>query len=189
MATRHELALDVIETSCENILNIRDQSVYALGLNVDCPRLDVWVPGFAQPNYFDTPTTGLLPNFDLRLSPTQLCVPGLPVSATSTLPDGIYTIRYSVSPNNLAFVEYYHLRTTKLTNAYYKELCKLRLEPCEPTAEIKQKLNDLRYIKMLIDGAKAKTEYCHSPKQGKEMYDFAAKQLHKYQNGCCLTCH
>lgn len=189
MATKHNLSLDVIETSCENIIRITDTSVYVLGLAVDCPRLDIWVPGFAQPNYFDSTTSPVLTqDFDIKFSALDLCAPNVTVSSESTLPDGVYTIRYSVSPNDKSYVEYYHLRTTKLTNAYYKELCKLSLEPCEPTAEQKQKMNDLRYVKMLIDGAKAKVEYCHSPKQGSEMYDYAKKVLSKYQNGCCLTC-
>ena len=33
---------------------------------------------------------------------------------------------------------------------------------------------------MYIDAAKAKTEYCHSPKQGVEMLAYADKLLKKY---------
>ena len=53
---------------------------------------------------------------------------------------------------------------------------------------MKQHLADLRYIKMLIDGAKAKVEYCHSTEQGVEMLQYANKLMKKYQDGCCVTC-
>ena len=41
---------------------------------------------------------------------------------------------------------------------------------------------------MYIDAAKAKTEYCHAPKQGVEMLAYADKLLKKYMTGCCVSC-
>jgi hypothetical protein len=186
MATiRHTLALDIPDTACDTILRIWDASVYAQGLDVDCPRLDIWLPGFLVPKYY----TDLQADFVKNLNAIDL---GLqhPLSDTPvSLPDGLYKIRYSVSPNDKVFVEYYHLRTTNIVNMYHQEICKVQLEPCEPGPEQHQKLHDLRYIKMYIDAAKAKAEYCHAPKQGVEMLAYAEKLLRSYMTGACVSCH
>lgn len=186
MAIKHILALDIPDTACDTILKIWDSSSYAASLPVDCPRLDIFLPGFAAPLYITEPT--LVPGFVLNLTAKDFGLQHQQAEHLIALPDGLYTIKYSVSPNDKVFVEYYHLRTTSIMNIYYKELCKVQLEPCEPTPEQHQKLHDLRYIKMYIDAAKAKAEYCHSPKQGVEMLAYADKLLRKFMTGCCVTC-
>lgn len=184
MAIKHILQLDVPETACENVLRVVDTSIYADPslLPITCQELDITLPGTSQPVYI---TTGLIPNFCGVFDATDLgidCPPG------SNLPDGLYTISYSISPNDLTKITYYHLRTTLTVNRYFGEICKLHLRECEPTSEEKQNLNDLRFIKMLIDAAKAKVEYCHAPKQGVDMLAYANKLLDKYIMGCCITC-
>lgn len=187
MAIKHTLALDIPDTACENIIRIWDASVYGEGLDIDCPRLDIYLPGFSMPIYY-TEAEGLEPNFVLNLSTSDL---GITAANTEpgTFPDGLYTIRYSVSPNDIVYVQYYHLRVTHLMNTYYREVCKIQLQACEPNAEQHQKMHDLRYIKMYIDAAKAKAEYCHAPTQAVEMYTYAEKLLAKYLTGCCITCN
>lgn len=127
-------------------------------------------------------------NFDLEFTASDLSLQAQNATELACLPDGLYIIQYSVSPNDETFVKYYHLRTTSALNTYYKELCKLQLAQCEPTAEFKQHLADLRYIKMLYDAAKAKAEYCHSPEQATDMLAYANKLMKKYLTGCCVTC-
>jgi len=192
MAIKHTLALDIPDTACENILRIIDASVYGQGLEVNCPRLDIYVPGFSVPIYYASnsevdPPIVFEQGFSLNLSTIDL---GLshPDNPPGTFPDGLYTIKYSVSPNDTVYVEYYHLRTTHILNTYYKEICKVQLQTCEPSSEQHQKMHDLRYIKMYIDAAKAKAEYCHSPVQAVDMYTYAEKLLAKYLTGCCVTC-
>lgn len=192
MAIRHTLALDIPETACENILRIWDASVYGDGLEIDCPRLDIYLPGFSLPIYYvnnDTisPPAVLEPGFVKNFSTSDLGITTAD-SVPQAFPDGLYTIKYSVSPNETVYVEYYHLRTTQLMNRYYKEVCKIQLQACEPTAEQHQKMHDLRYIKMYIDAAKSKAEYCHSPIQAIEMYQYAEQLLAKYLTGCCVSC-
>ena len=46
MAIKHILALDIPDTACDTILKIWDSSSYAETLPVDCPRLDIFFPGF-----------------------------------------------------------------------------------------------------------------------------------------------
>lgn len=183
MAIKHTLALDIPETACENIIRVIDASVYGNGLPVDCGRLDIYLPGIAVPIYIEN----VLPNFVSNLSTLDFGIT-LPNDPIGTLPDGIYTISYSVSPNDLVKVTYKHLRTTHIMNVYYREICKIQMAACEPTKEQTQKMQDLRYIKMYIDAAKAKAEYCNSPTQAMEMFVYAEKLLDKYLNGCCVSC-
>ena len=127
-------------------------------------------------------------NFDIRFTATDLAIQAEFPEVLTCLPDGLYIIQYSVSPNDVKYVKYYHLRTTRAMNTYNKELCKIQLAQCEPTAELKQRLADLRYIKMLLDAAKAKAEYCHAPDQAQDMLNYANKLMKKFQEGCCVTC-
>ena len=189
MATRHNLALEIPHIGCENAIRIMDTSVYGHNMVISCPRLDVTLPGFNSPVYI-TQIDGedLQPYFTVNLSAVELDLQPESNTGLLQLPDGLYTIRYSVSPNDKVYVEKYHLRTTSIDNQYYTELCKLQLEPCEPGAELKQKINDLRYIRMYIDAAIAKAEYCNSPNQATDMLNFASRLLNKFYNGECITC-
>ena len=194
MAIKHTLALDIPDTACENILKIWDASVYGQGLDVDCPRLDIYMPGFSYPLYYTTdatliPPTILEPGFQKNFSTNDLGITHPDTSPPGTFPDGLYTIQYSVSPNEEVYVRYYHLRVTKLVNAYNEEICKIQMAACEATSEQQDRMKDLRYIKMYIDAAKAKAEYCHAPKQAVEMYEYAKKLLAQYQSGCCVSCN
>lgn len=186
MALKHKLRLDIPETACESVLRIVDISTYAdpAVLPIGCERLDITLPGFTNPVYI----TDLEYGFSLNLIASDLGLVCEDPNANYSLHDGLYTITYSICPTDKVNVTYYHLRTTAVTNEYFSELCKIHLQPCEPTAEQKQKMNDLRHIKMLIDAAKAKTEYCHAPKEGVAMLDYAKSLLAKYKTGCCITC-
>jgi hypothetical protein len=187
MAIKHTLALDIPETACENIIRILDASVYGTGLAIDCPRIDIYLPGFSIPIYYGEADGLNPPGFVLNLSSNDLGLTAVN-DPLDTFPDGLYTIKYSVSPNETVYVQYYHLRTTRLTNRYYAEICKIQLQACEPTAEQHQRMHDLRYIKMYMDAAKAKAEYCNAPVQAVEMYTYAERLLDKYLTGCCVSC-
>ena len=103
----------------------------------------------------------------------------------ATLQDGIYIIRYQVSPTDKVYVEYNVLRITTILSTYYKKLCELDITPCEPTSVKQQLLAEMKYIRTLIDAAKAKVEYCQSPIEGMELYKFAKKKLSKITCDVC----
>ena len=69
-------------------------------------------------------------------------------------------------------------------NKYYNQLCKVELAACEPTADVKEELEELRLIKSFIDAAKAKIEECGSPQQGMELFLYAQKRLQKLEDSC-----
>lgn len=182
---QHALSLEVLDTLNPCILRIVDTSVYNSFINIDCPTLEITLPGF---NY-SIPLTSdvIIPGFSINIT---ACILGLQTENCSSqfvnLPDGIYILRYSVSPNNIVFVEYNHLRMTQLLNKYDKVLCALDLANCAPDTETSKKLQTLHEVRMYLDAAKAKVEVCHEPDKGIELYSYAKKLLNKFE---CRSCH
>lgn len=184
MAVKHQLSLETPESNNIRVMRLFDTSLYAPDMRVDCGNLRITSPGFNLPVAIE-----VLPNFNLVLT---ACTLGLQRSGCGTtseiLPDGIYVINYSVSPNTSVFVEYNHLRLTQTLNKYNYLLCDLEMSGCEPGADIKDKLEELRLIKSFIDAAKAKVEYCHEPQKGMELLLYAQKRLARYTEECCTNC-
>ena len=99
MAIKHHLALEIVDTACDHVLPIIDISTYASMLPVECPRLDITLPGFYQPVYLDVE-----PHFNEAITAVRLGMQNEDNNGLATLPDVIYTIRYSVAPNDYVFV-------------------------------------------------------------------------------------
>jgi hypothetical protein len=183
MASKHQLSLELPDTNNIKVLRIFDTSIYADGVGQDCGVLSITSPGFNLPVNIE-----LLPGFNTTLTACTLGLQKTGCSeAVQPLPDGIYVINYSMSPNSIVQVEYNHLRVTQTVNRYYNLMCELEMGACEPDADIKEKLIELRLIKSFIDAAKAKVEYCHSPEAGMELLLYAKKRLDKITNGLCGT--
>jgi len=177
----HVLSLEVPTVMNPCILSIVDTSVYSTIVPVTCPTLNVTVPGFTYSNQLDfTPGTSvILTACDLQLQ-TQDCG-----SVYTDIPDGIYIIKYSVSPNDVVYVEYNHMRITKALNRYYNILCRLDVADCDPPFKIKQRLEELGLIRMYLEAAKSKVEFCHEPQKGMSLYNYAWKLLNKMD---CINC-
>lgn len=182
---KHILSLEAPDTLNSKILRVIDTSIYATDMAPECPVLEVTLPGFKLPVQLgeDVISTG----FSLNLTACDLEIQTEDCGTNyKSLPDGIYIIKYSVSPNDVVFVEYNHLRVTKLLNNYNNILCGLDVAGCEPSVETQGKLDQLTKIKQMIDAAKAKVEVCHEPMKGMELYTYAKKLLSKFD---CSTCH
>lgn len=179
---RHQLSLEVPLIYNERLLQVTDSSVYTSALPVDCERLEITVPGFVSAAVI-TPVKGFNRFFtscDLGLQ-TVGCA-----EDTEVLPDGLYVIRYSVSPNDQVFVEYNHLRATQAWNRYYKRLCAVALSSCEPDEETKEQLRQFQLVRSFLEAAKAKVEDCHEPHKGMELLAYAQRLLDRVGRGCCL---
>lgn len=189
MAIKHQLSLEIPDTNNVSIFRVSDTSIYSEDIQVKCGTLHITSPGFIDPVTID-----VLPNFNLVLNACTLGLINTGCDSDSpALPDGIYHIRYSVSPNDKVYVEYNFLRVTQTLNIYYNELCKIELAACEPSVEIKARLNELRLIKSYIDAAKAKVEECHDSGKGMELLVYAKKRLDRFITGCrtspgCRNC-
>ena len=177
----HVLSLEVPTVMNTCILSIFDTSVYSDLIPVNCSTLQITVPGF---NYSTEITVASNFNEAITACDLKLQTENCGISYTD-IPDGIYIIKYSVSPNNLVFVEYNHLRITKALNRYNNILCRVDVADCDPPFKIKQKLEALRIIRMYLDAAKAKIEVCHEHQKGMSLYNYALKLLMKME---CVNC-
>lgn len=177
----HVLSLEVPTVMNPCILTVMDTSVYTDLIPVVCETLNVTVPGFQYSVQMDV-SAGFIMNItacDLNLQ-TENCG-----TEYVDIPDGIYIIKYSVSPNDVVYVEYNHMRITKALNRYYNILCRLDVADCDPPFKIKQKLEQLNLIKMYLEAAKSKVEFCHEPQKGMTLYNYALKLLNKMD---CINC-
>jgi hypothetical protein len=184
MASKHILSLEVPTVANCEILSIRDTSQYSNLLAIDCEELLITVPGFNAGALIK-----VIEGFFLDITACDLGIQKENCSEhRSDLPDGVYIIKYSVAPNDKVYVEYNHLRVTKILNLYYKTLCDIDLQTCEPFSEKQSLIQEMQFIRTLIDGAIAKVEYCSSPSLGMEMYNYALSRLEKI---VCKTigCH
>jgi hypothetical protein len=174
----HILSLEVPTVMNPCILKIFDTSVYTPLLPVTCPTLNITVPGFGYSVQLDTTQDFVetITACDLQLQTTDCG------TVTVDIPDGIYIIKYSVSPNETVYVEYNHMRITQALNKYYNVLCDVDANACDPPFKIKQRLEELRLIFMYLQAAKGKVEFCHEPQKGMSLYNYALKLLNK------LTC-
>lgn len=177
----HVLSLEVPTVSNPCIMPVMDTSIYSELVPISCETLNVTVPGFTYSNQISV-TAG----FNEPLTACQLGLQSVDCGSTYVdLPDGVYIIKYSVSPNDIVYVEYNHLRITQALNKYNAVMCNLDLAGCEPTAKTKNDLQELRLIKMYLDAAKAKVEYCLEPHKGMTIYNYALKLLSKFE---CKNC-
>lgn len=181
---RHTLSLEAPDTLNLCQLRLVDTSIYNEDTAVKCPFLQVTLPGFNYSVNFEEPD--VTPGFILNLTACDLEIQTTGCGTTyNPLPDGIYVIRYSVSPNDLVYVEYNHLRITKALMRYNEMLCDLDLGACEPDAKLEKKMQELHKIFMYLQAAKAKVEICHEPRKGMELYNYAVKLLGKMD---CKSC-
>lgn len=181
---QHQLSLEAPDTMNLGILRVVDTSVYSSLIPVTCPKLAVTLPGFSYSVEFTEPVinAGFIVNItacDLQVQTAQCG------TVLNNLPDGVYILKYSVSPNDQVYVEYNHLRITYAMTQYQTLLCELDLGACDPPQIIKDKLNKLRMIQMYLQAAKAKVEVCHEPQEGMQLYTYALKLLNKMG---CKTC-
>lgn len=179
--SKHFLALEIPDTYNPKILVVRDNSEYSTELAVQCQNLEVFIPGFNNPAQLDFSSA-----WSNNLSACALGIQSEDCGDyQADLPDGIYTIRYSVSPNDKVYVEYEHLRATGVLNMYFQALGNIALSPCAPSDEVLSQLRELELIKSFIDVAKIRVEEQHRAKEGIDMLIYAKNRLDKLLNKKC----
>tara|TARA_R110000764_G_scaffold224664_4_gene313927 strand:- start:2879 stop:3454 length:576 start_codon:yes stop_codon:yes gene_type:complete len=175
MADKHILSLEIPAISNCELLCIKDTSQYSTELAIDCEELLITLPGYSVPVLIKVNS-----GFDMCLNACTLALQKTDCGTIQqALSDGIYIIRYSVSPNTKVFVEYNHLRVTSLMTDYYQVLCDLDVQACQPESRKQDLLNELNFIRTMIDAAVANVEYCQSSTQGMQLYNYAKQRLSK----------
>ena len=147
------------------LLVIKDGSYYNPDIEVTNAYLEILPPGFhenilleVEPNFLEIIDSNIL----------ELTTPCKDKSL-SELSDGLWTIRYSICPNDKLYVEYTFLRNVKQLIEFRKLYCEL--ESC-PSNELEEKLKKLKIIESYIKGAEYKAE-CGQYNQSLELYDYA----------------
>jgi hypothetical protein len=175
MADKHILSLEIPTVSNCGLLCIKDTSQYSSELAVDCEELLITLPGFSVPVLIKVNK-----GFDMCLTACILALQKIECGTVQQdIPDGIYVIRYSVSPNLKVYVEYNHLRVTALLTSYYKVLCQLNVQACQPESQKQALLSEMSFIKTIIDAAVANAEYCQSSAQAMQLYNYEKQRLSK----------
>jgi hypothetical protein len=175
MASKHILSLEIPTVSNCDLLCIKDTSQYSSELAVDCEELLITLPGFSVPVLIKVDK-----DFDMCLTACTLAIQKSNCGTSQEkIPEGVYVIKYSVSPNSKVYVEYNHLRVTRLLTTYYEVLCDLEVQACQPDSEKQSLLAEMSYIRTVIDAAVANVEYCQSATHGMQLYNYAKSRLNK----------
>lgn len=178
---QHRLSFEIPDTSTACILRVVDTSNYAVDMPVKCIQLAISVPGFSTSVVLDVSS-----EFNLNLTACDLKIQKTGCgSVFNDIPDGIYVARYSVSPNDIVFVEYNHLRITKQLNRLKQAYCTLDLDNCISSPEKKKELEKVRLASDYLNAAKSMVEICRQSKKGLDLYQKACKMLDTIK---CSTC-
>lgn len=187
---QHILQLNFPESSNEGIFLIDDISIYdgmASGISgttvpflpVNCANIQITPPGCITPT-----SLSVIQGFRLVLNacllgmlPVNNCVSNCPC-----INDGMYNVRYSISPNDKVYVEYKVLRIVEAMNRYHKTLCGIGLQPCLPDKEIQYQVQQLDLIYNMLISAKHTVEDLHQFSNGMNLYKFAVELLSKFNN-------
>lgn len=160
------------------ILVVKDASWYNPDVPVTNAVLDLQYPGSTQ--YVHIPVGR---GFSYIINSNTLGITNTTQSSNLTeLPDGLYTIRYSICPNDELFVEYTFLRNVKQLIQYNNLYCALEIERCNKK-HYTEELAKLRSIKDLIDAAEYQAD-CGKYDQSINLYNYAQGQLDEFTKGC-----
>ena len=121
-----QLDIKVEELLNSKILIVKDASWYNPEIAVTNARIDLQYPG--STDYFSIPVGK---NFNYVINSNTLNITNVTHSDNlSELPDGIWTIKYSICPNDELFVEYTFLRNTKQLIKWHNLYCSIQIDRC-----------------------------------------------------------
>lgn len=180
----HKLGLMVLETGNKELMKVTDISVYSDVMERTCPELLITPPGFSYSTRISEEE--LISGFSLTLTSCDI---GLQKDGCDArfdeMPDGVYTLKYSVSPNESVFVEYNHLRITHALSLINEQLCNIDLTSCIDSKEKKAMLCELFGIKGYFEAAKASVEIEHKVDKGMLIYEQGLELLDNLECKIC----
>lgn len=180
----HQLSLQITDGLDCSTLIIRDASQWDPNIPIQNGFVEVMSPlgDCFYPFAFSAAGFGII----VGCSGLQICCTDCTPSE-SQLPDGNYDIKVSVDPNLKTIQEYNYFRNCNLYSKYIRTICDLRIEKCNlRPSEYLAKLQELRPVKELIDGAKWMAEECLNVKQALAMYNEAVVLLEQFNHDGCL---
>lgn len=173
-----DLSLDilVIPTYNTKTLGVADNSTYPDSPAVQAPTIEITVPGFGLVSIPFTPN-----DFNVfNSSSLELTAVGEDLIA---IPDGVYTLTYSVTPAYLNYVTKNIMRVEQIQERFDNAFMKLDMMQCDLAIK-KQSKVELNSIYFLIQGSIAAANNCAVDVANK-LYLQASKQLDRFINNNC----
>lgn len=176
------LKLSLLDLRDQGSLAIVDLSTYLSLPDVDDIALQITPPGWPTINVtFNPGTVNVYKCADLGIDcPQPECCP---------LPDGIYTVRYSIQPPSssaLAYLEQTFIKVDQIKCKFQNAFLKIDME-CACKDEQKALKKELRNIDLLIAGAVAQANDCN-PRMAYELYQKANVMLDRISCKFNLPC-
>jgi len=172
-----DLKLDVLVIPLYDkaVLGIADASTYPTAPPVSSPTIEITIPGFGKVVLpFNTNSLNVFNSTSLGLSGLGESLP---------LPDGVYTIRYSVTPAYENFVQKSIMRVEQLQERFDEAFMKLDMMECDAAIKTQQKV-ELNSIYFFIQGAIAAANNCATDTANK-LYMQASKMLNNFIKRDC----
>jgi hypothetical protein len=173
-----DLSLDilVIPTYNTKTLGVADNSTYPTSPAVQSPTMEITIPGFGLVSIpFNTNDFNVYNSSSLELTSVD--------EDLIAIPDGIYTLTYSVSPAYLNYVTKNIMRVEQIQERFDSAFMKLDMMECDMAIK-KQAKVELNTIYFLIQGSIAAANNCAVDVANK-LYLQASKQLDKFINNNC----
>lgn len=176
------LNITLVPTYSSKSVGIADISQYPTGYYITNPTIEFTIPGFKKVALpFTTSSINVYNGNNLGVCNVT------DINYLSPLPDGIYTVRFSISPNNTTYVEKNFMRTEIIECKYSKAFLKLDITQCDNEIK-KYKKDKLNKIRLFIDGSIASANDCDLNTSYK-LYQKADEMLKKFSDGECDCNH
>jgi hypothetical protein len=172
-----DLKLDFVVLQTNSVMNMTvfDISTYPISPVVTNPTIVITVPSFGDVSRtFITSTYNVFDSTNLGITILGQEIP---------LPDGIYTLRYYVDPEEETYVEHSIIRVAQLEEKYYQAFLTLDMMECDGAIK-KQSFVQLNSIYFFIQGAVAAANNCATVEANK-LYKQANNMLDNFINQGC----
>lgn len=183
----HELDITYHNTYNCRSLKIEDNSVYDPDIPVKNLILEVKPPGLTSfiPFYFVKKNWK---SITLNCSTLKLCCVKQPCKL-SELPDGVYNIKYSISPNLKSIVEFSHMRVCRIMSNYIKLVGLFLSSKHNNSRKDNEKIEqELISIKDIIDASVYSVEELLDNQLGLELYEQAITRIKQINDGNFTNC-
>lgn len=171
-----KLNILVLPTYNTQTLGVADVSIYPPAPPISSPTMEITVPGFGKV------TLPFVPNDFNIFNSTSLGITSVG-DEFLPLPDGVYTLRYSVTPSYLNYVERTIIRVDQLQEKFDEAFMKLDMMECDRAIKTQAKV-DLNTIYFFIQGAIAAANNC-AVAEANKLYNQAQKMLNNFVKNNC----
>lgn len=164
-----------LETNDQKTFAVLDISKYPTGFTPINPTMEITVPGFLPKQFTFTPSSLQVYNSDVLGITCDTC-------ELAILPDGIYKVKYTMTPAYQYFIEKSFLRTNQIYAKLDKLFLHLEFMQCDLAIKEEEK-RMLDSIEFFIEGAKAAAHNCLE-KEALKLYKQANKMIEDYEKRC-----